>query len=126
MTQLVGGVVIFIAVLILVYWVWNTFGKNTTVGKTISNSTAGKILDAAFDTGKLTVNLGYVEMLKQVDEVVESPDAVKACDLLAETLWKGAMNSWKEAVAASATASAKIETVKVTTVDGSVVEVPVQ
>ena len=127
MTQLISGIgvaVVAIAVIVLIYWIWTTWFKTSTIGQT----TTGTVVSAAFDSAQLTLNLGYIELLSKIDVVKASPDAVKACDVLADALWQGAIAAWKTAqVAAIATTPAVVaKTAKVTTTDGTVVEVPVQ
>jgi hypothetical protein len=124
MTQLIGVVVVVLALVALAVWAWIMWGKSSTVGQT----TGGKIVSAALDTATLTVNLGYVELLSKIDVVKASPDAVKACDILADTLWQGAIAAWKTAQTVDTTTPAAVaaKTAKVTTTDGTVVEVPVQ
>ncbi|MFA5767363.1 MAG: hypothetical protein WC919_05550 [Candidatus Paceibacterota bacterium] len=124
MTQLIGVVIVALALVALVAWIWITWGKGSTIGQT----TGGKIVSAAIDTATLTVNLGYVELLSKIDVVKASPDAVKACDILADTLWQGAIAAWKTAQTVDTTTPATVvaKTAKVTTTDGTVVEVPVQ
>ncbi|MFA5767467.1 MAG: hypothetical protein WC919_06080 [Candidatus Paceibacterota bacterium] len=124
MTQIIGVVIVALALVALAAWVWITWGKSSTVGQT----TGGKIVSAAIDTATLTANLGYVELLSKIDVVKASPDAVKACDILADTLWQGAIAAWKTAQTVDTTTSAAViaKTAKVTTTDGTVVEVPVQ
>ena len=121
MTQLIGGLVVLAALLILGGWAWKTWGKGSSVGQT----TGGQIVTAAVDTATLTLNLGYVEMLSKVDVIKASPDAAKACDTLATILWQGAQDAWKAAQTAATTTAPAVQTAKVTTVDGKVVEVPV-
>jgi hypothetical protein len=124
MTQLIGVVVVALALVALAVWVWITWGKGSTIGQT----TGGKIVSAALDTATLTANLGYVELLSKIDVVKASPDAVKACDILADTLWQGAIAAWKTAQTADTTTTTPVvaKTAKITTTDGTVVEVPVQ
>jgi hypothetical protein len=125
MIQIIGGAVVVLALIALAIWAWVTFGKSSTVGQT----TGGKIVSAALDTATLTVNLGYVELLSKIDVVKASPDAVKSCDVLADTLWQGAIAAWKTAQTTdttTATTTTAAKTAKVTTTDGTVVEVPVQ
>jgi hypothetical protein len=126
MTQLIGVVVVVLALIALAVWAWMVWGKGSTVGQT----TGGKIVSAAIDTAQLTANLGYIELLSKIDVVKASPDAIKACDILADTLWQGAIAAWKIAQAGDTTTPTPTpitaKTAKVTTTDGTVVEVPVQ
>lgn len=123
MTQLLGVVIVAVALIALAAWAWVTWGKSSTVGQT----TGGKIVSAAIDTAQLTANLGYIELLSKIDVVKASPDAVKACDILADTLWQGAIAAWKTAqIVDTVTPAAAAKTAKITTTDGTVVEVPVQ
>lgn len=125
MTQIIGALVIVAAVIILAAWAWVMWGKSSSAGQT----TAGTIVTAAVDTATLTVNLGYVELLSKLDVVKASADATKACDVLADTLWQGAIAAWKTTQAAAVTtitATDTAKTAKVTTTDGTVVEVSVQ
>jgi len=123
MTQLLGVAIVAVALIALAAWAWVTWGKSSTVGQT----TGGKIVSAAIDTAQLTANLGYIELLSKIDVVKASPDAVKACDILADTLWQGAIAAWKTAqIVDTVTPAAAAKTAKITTTDGTVVEVPVQ
>lgn len=124
MVQTIGGIVIVGAVLMLFYWIWKTWLKDSSIGQT----TTGTAITAALDTAQLTTNLGYIELLSRIDVVKSSPDAVKACEVLADVLWQGAITSWKTAQAAldEDKTVTETKTVKVATTDGTVVEVPVQ
>jgi hypothetical protein len=123
MVQTIGGIVIVGAVLMLFYWIWKTWLKDSSIGQT----TTGTAITAALDTAQLTTNLGYIELLSRIDVVKSSPDAVKACEVLADVLWQGAITSWKTAQAAldEDKTVTETKTVKVATTDGTVVEVPV-
>jgi len=124
MVQGIGIGLVVLALIALAAWIWTTWGKSSTVGQT----TGGKIVSAAIDTATLTANLGYIEILSKIDVVKASPDAVKSCDILADTLWQGAIAAWKTAQSADTTAATttSTKTAKITTTDGTVVEVPVQ
>ena len=123
MTQIIAVIVIVVGVLIIGYWIWSTWFKGTAIGQT----TTGTIISAAFDTASLTANLGYVELLNKIDVIKASPDAMKACDILADTLWAGAIVAWKtmQTAAAPTVTTTVTKTAKVTTTSGTVVEVPV-
>lgn len=125
MVQMIGWGVIVAAVLILLYYVWTTWFKTANVGTT----TVGKFITGALESAQLTTNLGYVELLSKVDVVEASEEAVKACDVLSNVLWQGAMAAWRKAQTESTTTTTtttEVKTAKITTVDGTVVEVPVQ
>jgi hypothetical protein len=128
MIQIVGGIVIAIAVIILMYCVWSfiktkTATTTTTVVPTTAQTTT--TISTAFDTSSLTTNLGYIELLSKVDVVTASPDAIKACEIISNVLWQGAIVAWKAAQETKTTTSdVTIKTAKVTTTDGTIVEVP--
>lgn len=124
MTQIIGCALVVLALAAFAAWVWVMWGKSSTIGQT----TGGKIVSAALDTAQLTINLGYVELLSKIDVVKASPDAVKSCDVLADTLWQGAIAAWKTAQteATAVVETTAVKTAKVTTTDGTVVEIPVQ
>lgn len=131
MTQMTGGVVlVVIAVLVAAYWIWTTWFKTATTDQpstaAVINTTG--VASIAVDTTQLTLNLGYIEVLSKVGVIATSPDAVKACDVLADALWQGAIAAWKAAQAPLDTTAKEIvvKTVKITALDGQVVEVPVQ
>jgi hypothetical protein len=132
MTQMIGGIVfVVVALLIAAYWVWSTWFKSTAATQTsnaASTTTVASVASVAVDTTQLTLNLGYIEVLSKVGVISTSPDAVKACDVLADVLWQGAMAAWKAAQTPVDTAAKEIivKTVKITALDGQVVEVPVQ
>ena len=130
----IGIVLTIAAVAVLLYWVWQTWLKPTTATTTKPTTTpstptgTSANIVTTLDTTKLTTNLGYVEALGKIDVIAASPDAVKACSVIADTLWQDAIEAWKTAQTqpvASTTAPA-IKTAKVTTTAGTVVEVPVQ
>jgi len=122
MVQIVGGIVVVLALIGAVVYVWLTFGKGTKVGQ----STVGKFITRALESAQLTTNLGYVELLSRVDAIEANPQAVKACDLIADVLWTAAKDAWKEAQQPTAVVDpVTAKTVKVTTVSEAVVEVPV-
>jgi hypothetical protein len=122
MVQTIGGIVIAGAALMLFYWIWKTWFKDSSIGQT-----AGTAVTAALDTAQLKTDLGYIELLSRIDVVKSSPDATKACEVLADVLWQGAITSWKAAQAASGDDKtvAEAKTAKVATTDGTVVEVNV-
>jgi hypothetical protein len=131
MVQTIGGVILVVAALLIaMYWIWSMWLKGTTTNQssTATSTSATSIASAAVDTTQLTLNLGYVEVLSKVGVISASPDAVKACDVLADVLWQGAMAAWKAAQIPADTTAKEIvmKTVKITALDGQIVEVPVQ
>jgi len=125
MVQMIGWCVIVAAVLGLLYYVWTTWFKGASVGVT----PVGKFITGALESAQLTTNLGYVELLSRVDVVESSEEAVKACDVLSSVLWQGAMAAWRKAQTDSTTTvttDTAVKTAKITAVDGTVVEVPIQ
>jgi hypothetical protein len=120
--QNIGIAVTVVAVLILAWWIWNTWFKNAAVGQT----TTGKVVSATLDTAKLAVNLGYIEILSKIDVIKASPQATNACDVLANTLWQGAIKAWKDAQVEPVAPEPVANTAKVATTDGTIVEVPVK
>jgi hypothetical protein len=128
MYQQIGIGITVVAVLILLYWIWDKWLKtSSTTTTTTTPATTVSTSTSVFDTTQLTKNLSYIELLSKVSEIAASPDAVKACDIIADTLWQGAITTWKAAQTTTTQATEiVVKTVKVTTVDGSTVEVPVQ
>lgn len=122
MIQLIGVCVILFGLVVIAAWVWLTWFKTGTVGQ----STVGQIITSVLQSGQLTGNLGYVELLRRVDAVETSPEALKACDAIADCLWAAAKASWQQAQLTTATTTTTpAATVKVTTTSGQVVEVGV-
>jgi hypothetical protein len=131
MVQMLGFGFIAAAVIALIIWVrylWTTTPATTATTTTATTTTQG----VTINTTQLATDLSYIESLSKINAIMISPDAVKACDIIADTLWQNAIQQWKstqaDAVAAIASAAkaAATKTVKVTTTDGIVVEVPVQ
>jgi type II secretory pathway component PulC len=126
MIQTIGVILVAIAAIIFAYLIWKMF--KTTSSQTTSSQTTTVV--TAFDTAELTTDLSYVEMLSKIDIIKASPDATKACETIADILWKGAISAWKSTqvvteVPATTTEvpATVIKTAKVATTDGTVVEV---
>lgn len=121
MVQIVGGIVVVLTLVGAAVWAWLTFSKGTTAGQ----SGVGKFITSVLESANLVTNLGDVERLSHVDAIEASPEAVKACEVIADTLWAAAKNAWKEAQQpAVVSAPTAITYVKVMSVDGTIVEVP--
>lgn len=139
MVQMLGFGFIAAAVIALIVWVrylWTTTAATTTATTTATTAaTAATTIvtdGVTINTTQLANDLSYVESLSKISAIMVSPDATKACDIIADTLWQNAIQQWKStqadaiAAIASAAKAAATKTVKVTTTDGVVVEVPVQ
>jgi hypothetical protein len=128
MDQTIGVVFIVAAIAIFAVWGWWYQKTKSTTTSTTANTKSVSTGSVGFNTTQLTANLGYIEVLSKIDSVIASPDAVKACDILADTLWQAAIIAWKTSQTAQSNVATEIiiKTAKITTVDGTVVEVPVQ
>lgn len=123
--QIIGIVVILVTIVIALVYIWLMWFKETAIGKT----TVGKIVTGTLESAHLASNLGYIELLSKVDEIKASPEATKACEVIADTLWNGAISAWKNTQSIGQpgpTGATGPTTVKLTTTDGQVVEVPVK
>jgi len=92
MIQLIGGVVVLLALLGAGVWAWLTFGKGTVAGQT----TVGQFVTSILESAQLTTTLGYVELLSKVDAIEASPEATKACGVIADCLWAAAKEAWSK------------------------------
>jgi hypothetical protein len=93
MIQLIGAIVVLLALLGLIAYVWSTWFRGSVTGQ----SAVGKYITAVLDSGTFTANLGFVEVLSHVDVIEQSPAATAACNLIADTLWAAAKDAWKTA-----------------------------
>jgi hypothetical protein len=93
LVQWIGIAVVLLSLVGLGVFVWLTWFKGSTAGQ----STIGKYITAALESVQLTSTLGYVELLSHVDAVEASPEAARACDVIADVLWAAAKESWKTA-----------------------------
>ena len=134
--QYAGIVIAVVAAAGLLYWVWITYLKPATTTPvtptpvtpvTPVTPTPASVIATMIASSNLTTNLGYVELLSKIDAVAASPDATKACGVIADVLWQNIIQSWKTAQTPTTDPVVPaLKTAKVTTTDGAVVEVPVQ